>query len=89
MALSQIGRLDAPRSQASSAALVGSMPGCAGCWHRSCGQLVMSTPGPHTEQRQVIGGACLHTGTTPSTTLREAVPYFTGRRLHKERRYAA
>jgi NAD(P) transhydrogenase len=34
------------------------------------------------EQRQVIGGACLHTGTIPSKTLREAVLYFTGHRLH-------
>jgi pyruvate/2-oxoglutarate dehydrogenase complex dihydrolipoamide dehydrogenase (E3) component len=49
----------------------------------------MCIPRPHTKQRQVIGGACLHTGTIPSTTLREAVPYFSGRRLHKERRYAA
>jgi pyruvate/2-oxoglutarate dehydrogenase complex dihydrolipoamide dehydrogenase (E3) component len=49
----------------------------------------MSTPRPHTEQRQVVGGACLHTGTTPSTTLREAVPYLIGRRLYKERHYAA
>jgi NAD(P) transhydrogenase len=30
------------------------------------------------EQRQVVGGACLHTGTIPSKTLREAVLYFTG-----------
>jgi NAD(P) transhydrogenase len=34
------------------------------------------------ERRQVIGGACLHTGTIPSKTLREAVLYFTGHRLH-------
>ncbi len=34
------------------------------------------------EQRQVVGGACLHTGTIPSKTLREAVLYFTGHRLH-------
>jgi NAD(P) transhydrogenase len=33
------------------------------------------------EQCQVIGGACLHTGTIPSKTLREAVVYFTGHRL--------
>jgi NAD(P) transhydrogenase len=33
------------------------------------------------EQRQVIGGTCLHTGTIPSNTLREAVVYFTGHRL--------
>lgn len=30
------------------------------------------------EQRQVVGGSCLHTGTIPSKTLREAVLYFTG-----------
>ena len=34
------------------------------------------------EQRQVLGGGCLHTGTIPSKTLREAVLYFTGYRLH-------
>ena len=34
------------------------------------------------EKQQVIGGVCLHTGTIPSKTLREAVLYFTGRRLH-------
>jgi NAD(P) transhydrogenase len=34
------------------------------------------------EQRQMIGGACLHTGTIPGKTLREAVLYFTGHRLH-------
>ena len=34
------------------------------------------------EQRQVLGGACLHTGTIPSKTLREAVLYFTGHGLH-------
>jgi NAD(P) transhydrogenase len=34
------------------------------------------------EQRQVVGGACLHTGTIPSKTLREAILYFTGHRLH-------
>jgi NAD(P) transhydrogenase len=34
------------------------------------------------ERRQVIGGTCLHTGTIPSKTLREAVLYFTGYRLH-------
>lgn len=30
------------------------------------------------EKRQIIGGVCLHTGTIPSKTLREAVIYFTG-----------
>lgn len=30
------------------------------------------------EQRQVVGGNCLYTGTIPSKTLREAVLYFTG-----------
>lgn len=34
------------------------------------------------ERRQVVGGVCLHTGTIPSKTLREAVLYFTGYRLH-------
>jgi NAD(P) transhydrogenase len=34
------------------------------------------------ERRQVVGGSCLHTGTIPSKTLREAVLYFTGHRLH-------
>jgi NAD(P) transhydrogenase len=34
------------------------------------------------DQRQTIGGACLHTGTIPSKTLREAVLYFTGYGLH-------
>jgi len=34
------------------------------------------------EQRQVIGGARLHAGTIPGKTLREAVPYSPGRRLH-------
>jgi pyruvate/2-oxoglutarate dehydrogenase complex dihydrolipoamide dehydrogenase (E3) component len=34
------------------------------------------------EQRQVLGGGCLHTSTIPSKTLREAVLYFTGHRLH-------
>jgi NAD(P) transhydrogenase len=34
------------------------------------------------ERRQVVGGSCLHTGTIPSKTLREAVLYLTGRRLH-------
>lgn len=34
------------------------------------------------EQRQTIGGVCLHTGTIPSKTLREAVLYFTGYGLH-------
>jgi NAD(P) transhydrogenase len=41
------------------------------------------------EQRQVIGSACLHMGTIPGKTLREAVPCFTDRGLHKERHYAA
>ena len=30
------------------------------------------------EKRQIVGGVCLHTGTIPSKTLREAVIYFTG-----------
>jgi NAD(P) transhydrogenase len=34
------------------------------------------------ERREVVGGVCLHTGTIPSKTLREAVLYFTGHRLH-------
>ncbi|MBM3222456.1 MAG: Si-specific NAD(P)(+) transhydrogenase [Candidatus Tectomicrobia bacterium] len=34
------------------------------------------------DQRQTLGGACLHTGTIPSKTLREAVLYFTGYGLH-------
>lgn len=34
------------------------------------------------ERTQVLGGVCLHTGTIPSKTLREAVIYFTGHRLH-------
>jgi len=34
------------------------------------------------EQRQTVGGVCLHTGTIPSKTLREAVLYFTGYGLH-------
>jgi NAD(P) transhydrogenase len=34
------------------------------------------------ERQQVVGGFCLHTGTIPSKTLREAVLYFTGHRLH-------
>lgn len=34
------------------------------------------------ERQQVVGGFCLHTGTIPSKTLREAVIYFTGHRLH-------
>ncbi len=34
------------------------------------------------EKNQVVGGACLHTGTIPSKTLREAVVYFTGHALH-------
>lgn len=35
------------------------------------------------EQRHMMGGACLHTGTIPSKTLREAVRYFTGYGLHR------
>lgn len=34
------------------------------------------------ERQEVIGGSCLHTGTIPSKTLREAVLYFTGHGLH-------
>lgn len=34
------------------------------------------------EKNRVVGGACLHTGTIPSKTLREAVVYFTGHALH-------
>ena len=34
------------------------------------------------ERRAVVGGACLHTGTIPSKTLREAVLYFSGHALH-------
>jgi NAD(P) transhydrogenase len=34
------------------------------------------------ERQQVVGGFCLHTGTIPSKTLREAVLYLTGHRLH-------
>ncbi len=34
------------------------------------------------ERRQMVGGVCVHTGTIPSKTLREAVLYFTGHRLH-------
>ncbi len=34
------------------------------------------------ERRQLVGGVCVHTGTIPSKTLREAVLYFTGHRLH-------
>lgn len=30
------------------------------------------------QKQQIIGGGCLHTGTIPSKTLREAVLYFTG-----------
>ena len=30
------------------------------------------------DRRQLVGGCCLHTGTIPSKTLREAVVYFTG-----------
>ena len=35
------------------------------------------------ERRQVVGGACIHTGTIPSKTLREAVLYLTGF-LHRD-----
>ncbi len=34
------------------------------------------------DRREVVGGVCLHTGTIPSKTLREAVLYFTGHLLH-------
>lgn len=34
------------------------------------------------ERREVVGGTCLHTGTIPSKTLREAVLYFSGHALH-------
>ncbi len=34
------------------------------------------------DRRQVIGGCCLHTGTIPSKTLREAAIHLTGHRLH-------
>jgi NAD(P) transhydrogenase len=34
------------------------------------------------EKRQVVGGTCLHTGTIPSKTLREAVLYLTGYGQH-------
>lgn len=34
------------------------------------------------DRRLVVGGACLHTGTIPSKTLREAVIHFSGHRLH-------
>jgi NAD(P) transhydrogenase len=43
---------------------------------RDCRRVALS------EQRQVLGGGCLHTSTIPSKTLREAVLYFTGYRLH-------
>jgi NAD(P) transhydrogenase len=33
------------------------------------------------QKRQILGGSCLHTGTIPSKTLREAVLYFTGYEL--------
>src|SRR5438132_1053159 len=35
------------------------------------------------EKRQVVGGACIHTGTIPSKTFREAVLYLTGF-LHRD-----
>ncbi len=34
------------------------------------------------ERKAVIGGVCINTGTIPSKTLREAVVYFSGYRLH-------
>jgi NAD(P) transhydrogenase len=34
------------------------------------------------ERKAVIGGVCINTGTIPSKTLREAVLYFSGYRLH-------
>ncbi len=34
------------------------------------------------ERRRVVGGVCIHTGTIPSKTLREAVLYLTGFSLH-------
>jgi NAD(P) transhydrogenase len=34
------------------------------------------------EKRQVVGGVCIHTGTIPSKTLREAVLYLTGHGQH-------
>lgn len=34
------------------------------------------------ERRRVVGGVCIHTGTIPSKTLREAVLYLTGFALH-------
>jgi NAD(P) transhydrogenase len=34
------------------------------------------------ERRQVVGGVCIHTGTIPSKTLREAVLYLTGYAQH-------
>ena len=34
------------------------------------------------ERREVVGGACLHTGTIPSKTLRAAVLYFIGHGQH-------
>jgi NAD(P) transhydrogenase len=34
------------------------------------------------ERRQVVGGVCIHTGTIPSKTLREAVLYLTGYGQH-------
>ncbi|MBE0606222.1 MAG: Si-specific NAD(P)(+) transhydrogenase [Deltaproteobacteria bacterium] len=34
------------------------------------------------ERRQVVGGVCIHTGTIPSKTLREAILYLTGYAQH-------
>lgn len=34
------------------------------------------------EKQQVVGGACVNTGTIPSKTLREAVLYLTGYGQH-------
>jgi NAD(P) transhydrogenase len=35
------------------------------------------------ERKAVVGGVCINTGTIPSKTLREAVLYFSGYRLHE------
>ena len=35
------------------------------------------------ERKAVVGGVCINTGTIPSKTLREAVLYFSGHRLHE------
>ncbi len=34
------------------------------------------------QKQQTVGGSCLHTGTIPSKTLREAILYFTGHYMH-------